>query len=152
MKKTIPQLSETRTVTLTGTGIKKQTFRLQEVADWRAVADILAPLLMPGTILALSGNLGAGKTTFVQILAEMLGSRRVPQSPTFALMRSYPTKNLRLIHVDAYRLEDERELLPLDLDEELADRQSILVLEWPERIEKWVKRHGHVIWLKIEME
>jgi tRNA threonylcarbamoyladenosine biosynthesis protein TsaE len=152
MKKMSTLSSEIRTVTLTGTGIKKQTFRLQEVADWRVIADVLMPLLMPGTILALSGNLGAGKTTFVQILAEMLGSKRVPQSPTFALMRSYPTKNLRLIHVDAYRLEDERELLPLDLDEELADKKSILVLEWPERVEKWLGRHPGVIWLKIEVQ
>jgi ABC-type glutathione transport system ATPase component len=73
MKKMSTLSSEIRTVTLTGTGIKKQTFRLQEVADWRVIADVLMPLLMPGTILALSGNLGAGKTTFVQILAEMLG-------------------------------------------------------------------------------
>jgi len=153
---------ENRTVTLTGSGIEKQMFHLHEIVDWHVVVDALLPHLHLGTILALSGDLGAGKTTFVQILAEVLGSKRIPQSPTFALMRSYsvgrgamnraPTGDLsRLIHVDAYRLEDERQLLPLDLDEELADGKSILVLEWPERVERWLARHSTVIWMTIKL-
>lgn len=121
-------------------------FTVPHVAAWKDVADYLVPKLQPGDIVALSGPLGAGKTTFVQILAKELGAKREPQSPTFALMRSYPVtgkgKIKRIVHVDAYRIEHERELLALDLDEELADGKSILILEWPEKIPSWIERHA----------
>jgi len=78
------------------------------------------------------------------------------QSPTFALLRSYPLPKKvqgiqRLVHVDAYRLDDEREIDVLDLDEELADGRSIVVIEWAEKIPAWIQRHfSVVIFLAIE--
>lgn len=129
-------------------------FSVPNVAAWKDVADYLVPKLKPGDIITLSGPLGAGKTTFVQTLAKEIGVKREPQSPTFALMRSYPVtgkgKVKRIVHVDAYRIEHERELLALDLDEELADGKSILVLEWPEKIPGWIATHReHVTALEI---
>ena len=133
-----------RTATLT-IGGKKMTFAVKTAEDWSSVAKKLIPSLTPGSILAVSGDLGAGKTTFIQSLAKSLGVTRFVPSPTFALMRSYTLPKKiggisRLVHVDAYRLEKEEELLALDLDEELADGKSMLVIEWPERIPNWLAR------------
>lgn len=133
-----------------------RAFRLAAVEDWKAVADAIRPLLAPGMVIALEGPLGAGKTTFSQIFAASLGVVRELQSPTFALMRSYPAPGAgavkRIIHVDAYRIEHPNEWTVLDLDEELADGRSILLLEWPERVAEWVACHraiGRVVDVKI---
>jgi tRNA threonylcarbamoyladenosine biosynthesis protein TsaE len=120
----------------------KKTFSIKSLADWDTLAQTIAPDLKAGSILALSGPLGAGKTTFVQALARALGSKDKPKSPTFALMRIYRLKHpklKRLIHVDAYRIENENDLLVLNLDEELAEPGTILAIEWPENIEKWLR-------------
>lgn len=135
-----------RTATLTING-KKMVQSVKTAESWSSVAEKLVPSLKPGSILAVSGDLGAGKTTFIQALAKALGVTRFVPSPTFALMRSYALPKRiggisRLVHVDAYRLEKEEELLALDLDEELADGKSVLVIEWPERIPNWLARHG----------
>lgn len=119
-------------------------FSIPEVKDWRDLAEYVVARLKPGDIVALSGSLGAGKTTFVQALAKKLGVKKMPQSPTFTLMRSYPIPGrksiTRLLHVDAYRIESARELLALDLDEELADGKTALVLEWPENVQSWIEK------------
>ncbi|MBU0540409.1 tRNA (adenosine(37)-N6)-threonylcarbamoyltransferase complex ATPase subunit type 1 TsaE [Patescibacteria group bacterium] len=119
-------------------------FRVSTENDWGELAEYVAGKLKPGSIVAISGELGAGKTTFVKALVTALGNRRSVVSPTFALMRSYKIAkrgNLkRLLHLDAYRIEHEHELLALDLDEELGDGHTALVIEWPENISKWVKK------------
>ncbi len=135
---------------------KKTSVKVQSEKDWGLVVEKLSPSLRPGNILAVQGNLGAGKTTFIQALAAALGVKRFVPSPTFSIMRTYrlPKKAgsiNRLVHVDAYRLKDESELQVLDLDEELADGQSLLVVEWPERIEGWLAKRGKaVIQVKIK--
>jgi len=100
--------------------------------ETRKLACQLAQRLSPGTVILLFGDLGAGKTTFVQGLAKGLG---VPEdyyvsSPTFALINEYPGR-LPLYHVDLYRLE------PEDVEElglpELAER-GIMVVEWAEKL------------------
>lgn len=88
-------------------------------------------------VIALEGDLGAGKTSLVQKLAESLGVARDVPSPTFVLMRSYETRHprfKRLVHIDAYRLENEHELLPLRLDEVFADPEALVCVEWPKRL------------------
>ena len=145
-----------RTVTLSY-GQDCFRFSVPHATAWKDVADYLVERLNPGDIVTLSGPLGAGKTTFVQALAKEFHATREPQSPTFALMRSYPLakkgKVKRMVHVDAYRVEHERELLALDLDEELADGKSILVLEWPEKIAMWVEaRAKRVYSLQIDVK
>jgi len=134
---------------------KTTSIDVPTVESWSTVVEALMPSLKPGSILALSGPLGAGKTTFVQNLCASLGAKRPAQSPTFALMRSYPIKGpkgiKRIIHVDAYRIEDEREMVVLDLDEEMGDGESILVVEWPENMMQFVnKKHSSITSLKIE--
>ncbi len=89
------------------------------------------------TIIALSGNLGAGKTTFVQLFAKELGVEEKVTSPTFTIMKGYELMGEfnHLIHMDAYRIEDLSELRPLRLSELLADKKNILCIEWAEKIE-----------------
>lgn len=124
--------------------------------DWSRVARRVAAALKPGSIFALQGPLGAGKTAFVQALAKELGAKRTPKSPTFSMLRTYPVKHgsvRRMIHVDAYRIEDETDLIPLDLDAELSDGDAILVLEWPEQVKGWLKKRTHqVLSIKIKKD
>jgi tRNA threonylcarbamoyladenosine biosynthesis protein TsaE len=132
-----------RTVIIERAGRPSVSLRVPSAADWDVLASELAGSLKPGDILALSGPLGAGKTTFVQALARALGIKRIPQSPTFSLMRSYELPRAvhgikRLLHVDAYRIEQASDLLALDLDEELSGGETVLVIEWPEKVKKWL--------------
>lgn len=116
------------------------------VKEWSRVARDVAKKLRPGSILALRGPLGAGKTTFVQALAKALGAKRVPKSPTFSMLRTYRVARgplRRLLHVDAYRIDDERDLVPLDLDAELSEPGTVLAIEWPENVKKWLSRRAH---------
>lgn len=88
-------------------------------------------------VIALSGNLGAGKTTLVQIMARLLGIKEKVTSPTFTIMKSYPLKGefSYLIHMDAYRLENIDELGPLSFPEVLKDKTNLLCIEWAEKIQ-----------------
>ncbi len=89
------------------------------------------------TILALRGNLGAGKTTFVQALAKELGIEESVQSPTYVLMKSYPISYKQfktLIHIDAYRLERPEEFAALKPDTFLSSAENLVCIEWPERV------------------
>ena len=93
----------------------------------------LGALLQPGDLLCLSGDLGAGKTTLVQGLAQGWGSLDSVSSPTFVLVNVYrkPTGQ-NLYHLDAYRLQNALEAEDLDLDAMLEN--GSLLVEWPERI------------------
>lgn len=92
------------------------------------IARSLAALLGSGDVILLSGDLGAGKTTFAKGLAAGLGVADVVVSPTFTLARVYEGR-LPLVHVDLYRLEREHEVLDLGLDDLMGD-DGVLVVEW----------------------
>ncbi len=87
-------------------------------------------------MFALRGDLGAGKTTFVQGFLKGLGSRARVTSPTFILMRRYRLKGKKfsnVFHIDAYRLKTPGHLSALELGAVFADPRSIVLVEWPER-------------------
>ncbi len=96
----------------------------------------LADKLPDGITLTFSGDLGAGKTTFVRGLAEGLGIQEIVQSPTFNIMKIYLKGKRPLIHIDAYRLAD----LDTDigLDEYIGYETGITVIEWPMYIERLI--------------
>lgn len=85
------------------------------------------------TVVALTGNLGAGKTTFTQQVGELLGIDELMQSPTFIIERRYPLQDHpfeTLLHVDAYRIEDIRELDALRFKDDLEDPANLILIEW----------------------
>ena len=106
-------------------------------AETRAIAAALTPSLMPGAVILLSGDLGAGKTAFVRGLAEGLGlDADEVTSPTFTLVHEYRGGRLPLIHVDLYRL-DRAELDEIGLDQDLA-AHGVIAVEWAERLARGI--------------
>lgn len=85
-------------------------------------------------VLLLNGDLGAGKTTFTGFLAKEFGITDTITSPTFVIMNCYEMPSARFIHTDWYRLEEEKDLVPLDFDTYLNDPRNILVIEWSSNI------------------
>jgi tRNA threonylcarbamoyladenosine biosynthesis protein TsaE len=93
----------------------------------------LGQVLMPGDVVGLQGELGAGKTTLVQGLAQGWGSLDDVSSPTFVLVNEYRRPDgARLFHMDAYRLESAPEAAELDIDRMISE--GALIVEWPERV------------------
>lgn len=102
----------------------------------RELGERLGAAAVPGTVLALIGPLGAGKTQLAKGVADGLGIRSVVNSPTFVLMNEHVGR-LRLFHVDAYRLDDPEEALAAGvLDERQAD--GVTAVEWADRLDGWL--------------
>jgi tRNA threonylcarbamoyladenosine biosynthesis protein TsaE len=101
--------------------------------ETRAVGRALAEILTGGDVVSLTGDLGAGKTTFVQGAADGLGVGEPVLSPTFTLVREYEGR-MPVTHMDVYRLDRIQDVLDLGF-EELVDRGGILFLEWGDAIE-----------------
>lgn len=96
-------------------------------------------------VVALHGELGAGKTTFVQMLAKALGVNEAVTSPTFVVMKRYELPQEKndiktLVHIDAYRIEDENEMTPLRFTELLATPGFLICIEWAEKIKNFLPK------------
>lgn len=107
---------------------------LANEAATEALGATLASSVRPGDVIALSGTLGAGKTTLARGLLRGLGFDGEVASPTFPIVLAYEPPDVRvpLWHVDLYRTEAATEIEQLGLDDALAD--SALLIEWPERL------------------
>ena len=101
----------------------------------------LAPTLKDARMVILRGDLGAGKTTLVKGIAEGLqaASQEDVTSPTFTLVHEFHGPEVNLYHVDLYRIETERELATLGLDELFAEDGNLVLLEWGEKFPRLVK-------------
>jgi tRNA threonylcarbamoyladenosine biosynthesis protein TsaE len=115
----------------------------------RRVGMRIGRLLQPGDLVCLQGDLGAGKTTLVQGIAQGWGSQDEATSPTFVLVNLYRRADAgQLFHFDAYRVESAAEAEELDMDTLLA--QGPLLIEWPERVEAILPAER--LWIFMEYE
>jgi tRNA threonylcarbamoyladenosine biosynthesis protein TsaE len=107
--------------------------KLADPAATEAFGARLAALARPGDVIALTGPLGAGKTSMARGLLSALGLEGEAPSPSFAIVQPYAPPEVRfpVLHVDLYRIDDPGEIEELGLDEALSD--SLLIVEWPER-------------------
>lgn len=117
--------------------------------ETRELARALAGALPPDTTLALHGDLGVGKTTFVQGLADGLGITEPVTSPTFTIFTLHRGGRRLLVHLDAYRLESDQQIESLMLEDFLVS-PWVLAVEWPEKIAAWLPRNAWHLDLGIE--
>lgn len=115
--------------------------------ETRRLGASITPLLVPGDVIALSGDLGAGKTTFVQGLAAGLKIPDRVTSPTFILMKEYQGGRYPLMHIDIYRLDRVQDVIDLGLDE-LLDPSYVVVIEWGDVIEPLLPREHLLVQLR----
>lgn len=104
----------------------------------------LSPQASGATVLGLYGDLGAGKTSFTQGLAQALGVSDTVVSPTFVIEKIYTLENQKfshLIHIDAYRIEKVEEMLHLGWKEIIANKENLIIVEWPELIDSIMPPH-----------
>lgn len=98
-------------------------------------------------VIGLQGELGSGKTTFVQGLAKGLGIKKPITSPTFVILKKYKIRATNFYHIDCYRIQSE-DLLDLDFKEIINQPQNIIVIEWAERVKKILP--ADTLWIKFE--
>jgi tRNA threonylcarbamoyladenosine biosynthesis protein TsaE len=121
----------------------ERRFKTRSVAGTLAIAERIAETLMPAPrLVILRGDLGAGKTTLVKGIAATLGAADPEEvtSPTFTLVHEYQGRKLRLYHLDLYRLETERELATLGLEEMVESPDALVLVEWGEKFPSVVAR------------
>lgn len=146
-------VDETRTIIVEHAGMAKR-FSSKSVDDTYHVAKRITKKLRGGDVLALQGNLGAGKTTFTQFLAKELGVKAQITSPTFVLMKlavlPKPVNGIeRLCHIDAYRLESAGELEAIGAQEYIGNPDTLTIIEWPEKVGGCIPKDA--IWISFEL-
>lgn len=135
----------------------RRVFKKEELEDISCLIleEVLQHQKKGASLLALSGDLGVGKTTITQVIARKLGIKEKIISPTFVIMKIYETdqkstyyKNFKkLIHIDAYRLANGQELKQIGWTEMLKDKNSLIIIEWPEIVKDVLDKD--VLWVKL---
>ncbi len=130
--------------------MEPRTTEIHSLEDMEREAQFLVEALAQGTkatLVTLSGELGAGKTTFTQLVAKAFGITDTVNSPTFVIQKVYGipgTKFTRLVHIDAYRLNGSSELDVLGFEELLQHPETLILLEWPERVPEVVETYATI--------
>ncbi len=128
------------------------TFISHSPAETEALGEQWGRAAQPGQVIALSGDLGAGKTQLVRGLARGLGVTSRVHSPTFTLVNEYSGGRLKLFHLDLYRLETPEQLHSAGI-EEFLQPDGVAVIEWAERLEdgRWKMEDGKIRTVRIEV-
>ena len=113
----------------------KQVYYTNSADETRELAAKIAAETPNGTVFALDGNLGAGKTVFASGFARGLGITEPVSSPTFTIVQEYPRADGMFFHLDLYRIDNPDAALAFGIDEFLYASDAISLVEWPERIE-----------------
>ncbi|MDP3792246.1 MAG: tRNA (adenosine(37)-N6)-threonylcarbamoyltransferase complex ATPase subunit type 1 TsaE [bacterium] len=122
--------------------VTKSPKETEKLAGFLLAKFLKSPSLNNGKkalVIALEGELGAGKTTFAKGLAKALGVKVKIKSPTFTLIKKYPISlnNFQLLyHLDCYRLKDYKDLLPLGIKEIISNPENIVLIEWSDRVKE----------------
>lgn len=129
----------------------------KSVKDTEKIAKIFLEKLLKdknkdtALVVALSGDLGVGKTAFTQSVLKHLGVKNKVSSPTFVIIKKYSlkTKGYKyLFHLDAYRLKNKQELLNLGWEEIIEDGENLVFIEWPENVTKAIPANAKFIRIK----
>jgi len=124
----------------------------KEIAE-KLAKDVLKSKKQKAFVVALEGELGSGKTTFLQGFARGLGIREKITSPTFVILKRFKIKNSgfkNFYHIDCYRLQKPRELLDLGFKEIALNPENIIAIEWAERVKKILPKDA--IWIKFKFK
>ena len=120
----------------------------QDIAKELARTILTAPKKKGAFVFALKGELGAGKTSFVQGLAKGLGVKKNVLSPTFLIVKSYSIKKGRtLYHIDCYRLKNGKELLELEWKEIIGNSKNIVAIEWADHVKRIIPKDA--LWISF---
>lgn len=117
----------------------------------RAMAKIIGSNLRGGEVIELVSDVGGGKTTFVRGMVKGAGSASHVSSPTFAISKAYRAPNFNIVHFDFYRLEDV-ELMELELEEEINDEKSVIVIEWSDAVKHILPCEKLIINIKLQAD
>lgn len=120
------------------------------VLETQDFAQRLAERLEPGAVVALEGDLGMGKTHFVQGLARALGVPPTTEvvSPTYALVNEYPGAKHPLVHMDFYRLLDEDSAIGMGIEDQIHRSRGVVAIEWADHLQALVPPDA--IWIRFE--
>ncbi len=121
---------------------REKRFKTRSVAGTLAIAQTIAELLPAPRLVVLRGELGAGKTTLVKGWVKALGAGEPEEvtSPTFTLVHEYDGPKVKLYHLDLYRLETERELATLGLEDMAGEPDALVLVEWGEKFASVMER------------
>ena len=128
--------------------IKEDTYITNKKEETIFLGEKYAQSVKPGQIILFYGNLGSGKTTFIQGLAKGLGIKRRIISPTFIIVRHYSLSKGNFYHIDLYRTEDNLDILGLGIDEILSDKDNIVSIEWAEKLKDFLPKERTEIHFK----
>ena len=131
----------------------KKTFKISELNTIASelLENIAGYARDRAVIIAMSGELGSGKTTLTQEVSRILGITDKVISPTFVILKNYKTTHAQfrqLVHIDAYRLDSSMQLIILGWIEVVGDKNNLIILEWPERVPECLKG-GNVCYVKL---
>ena len=127
------------------------TFTSNSAAETEEFGRRLAKEIKPGAVLALKGDLGAGKTQFVKGLVGGLGSNAAVASPTFTIIHEYPGGRFPIYHFDFFRVEDRQSAIGLGLDDYFFG-DGVCVIEWADRFSELIPEQARWIDFEIESE
>ena len=125
--------------------------RLENENSTVKLGEIIADTIPQGIIIALTGELGSGKTTLSQSIIKNIMKIQDVSSPTFNIVNEYRDKNQTIYHFDFYRLEDESELFGIGFDDYLSDKKSIMLIEWADKfLDMLPKNYLEIVFYKGE--
>ena len=122
----------------------KSVKETQDLGQHLAQNILASSPMQHAVVLALQGDLGAGKTTFLQGFAKGLGIKEIVNSPTFVIMKRFALKNTpfkNFYHLDLYRLNTPEEILTLDFEKIISNPENIVAIEWPEKLATMLPKH-----------